>query len=66
MFKLKLVENWRKAYKFLSVQLYVLLAALVASYDYLPVVAQYFPPEMIPFLAIAIVVARIIDQPKVK
>lgn len=63
--KPRLIENWREAYKFLSVQLAALLAALSLAYDYLPAVQQYLPQGWVKWLALAIIVARVLQQKSV-
>lgn len=60
--KLRLIENWREAHKFLSVQLATLLVLISSAYDYLPAVQQYLPPGWVKWMAVAILVARLVQQ----
>lgn len=60
-----LIENWKSAYKYLTVQLAAGLALLTQAYDYLPMLKDYIPPNYVTYIAIAIIVARIVAQPKV-
>ena len=63
--KLRLIEEWRTAYKFLSVQLAALMAVLVSVEPFLPQMAAYLPPHWQAYLSVAILVARIVQQAKV-
>lgn len=63
--KPRLIENWREAYRFLSVQLAALLAVLSLAYDYLPAVQQYLPEGWVKWLALAIIVGRLLQQKSV-
>lgn len=63
--KLKLVEDWRQAWKWLSVQ----LSAGIVLWLSLPpdtqasIVGGLFPPERVPLvLAVLVVVGRLIQQ----
>lgn len=60
--QIRLVENWRHAYKFLSVQLAALLALISAAYDYLPSIQQYLPEGWVHYMALAIIATRLIQQ----
>jgi len=61
-----LIENWKNAYKYLTVQLAAGLALLSQAYEYLPMLKDYVPQNYVTFLAIAIIIARIVAQPKIK
>ena len=60
-----LIENWKKAYKYTTVQLAALLAMLSQAYEYLPFAKEYIPQNYVALIALAIIVARIVAQPKV-
>jgi len=60
--KLRLIENWREAWKFLSVQLALILAVISTAYDYLPAVQQYLPAGWVKWMALAIIAVRIFQQ----
>ncbi len=60
--QMKLIEEWRKAYKFLTVQLAVGLGFVATAYEYLPAVQSYLPEGWVKWFAIAIIVARVIKQ----
>lgn len=62
---LRLIENWRDAHKFLSVQIAAALALISAAYDYLPAMQQFLPPGWVKWAAAAIIVARVIQQSNV-
>lgn len=59
-----LIENWRSAWRMLSVQVAALLALVAAAYDYLPVLQTYLPEGWIKYAALLVIVARLIKQPK--
>lgn len=60
--KVKLIEEWKKAYKFFTVQLAALLVLLDVAYEYLPAVQSYLPEGWVKWLALAIIVARVVKQ----
>lgn len=62
--KAKLIEDWRQSWKFLSVQLAAALALLDIAYEYLPAVQTYLPEGWVKWMALSIIVARIIKQRK--
>ena len=57
-----LIPNWREAWKFMSVQLAAILALLSFAYDYLPAVQQYLPEGWVKWMALGIIVVRIVKQ----
>lgn len=63
--KLKLIPQWRQAYKYVSVQLAALLAILVSIEPFLPQITAYLPIHWQAYLSVAILVARVIQQAKV-
>lgn len=62
--KLKLIENWRAAWRMLSVQMAALLAAVAVAYDYLPMLQQYLPADWMKWGALIVIAARLIKQEK--
>ena len=62
--KAKLIEDWKQSWKFLSVQLAVALALLDTAYEYLPAIQSYLPVGWVKWMALAIIVGRIIKQQK--
>lgn len=60
--KVKLIEDWKQSWKFLSVQLAAALALLDVAYEYLPAVQTYLPEGWVKWIALTIIVARIIKQ----
>lgn len=63
--KLKLIETWRKAHRYVTVQLAALLAAISTAWDYIPAVQQYLDPAWLKWFALAMIVARLVKQPSV-
>jgi hypothetical protein len=62
--KVKLIEDWKQSWKFLSVQLAAALALLDVAYEYLPAVQTYLPEGWVKWVALTIIVARVIKQRK--
>lgn len=60
--KVKLIDDWKDSWKFLSVQLAAALALLDTAYEYLPAVQTYLPEGWVKWLALAIIVGRVIKQ----
>lgn len=60
--KVKLIDDWKDSWKFLSVQLAAALALLDTAYEYLPAVQTYLPEGWVKWLALAIIVGRIVKQ----
>ena len=61
-----LIENWKNAYKYLTVKLAGGLFVLAQAYDYIPVLKEYVPGNYVSIFALAIIFARIVAQPKIK
>lgn len=67
---MKLIPQWRRAWRMASVQ----IAAVIAAWAVLPPDAQAaavalvgVPPDKVPgILAVLLIVARLIDQPKAR
>lgn len=62
--KIKLIDDWKQCYKFLTVQLSAIFAALAVAYEYIPSIQQYFPDGWFKYAAAIIIVGRIINQSK--
>lgn len=60
--KVKLIDDWKDSWKFLSVQLAAALALLDTAYEYLPAVQTYLPEGWVKWIALAVIVARVIKQ----
>ena len=60
--KVKLIEDWKQSWRFLSVQLAAAQALLDVAYEYLPAVKSYLPEGWVKWIALAIIVARVIKQ----
>lgn len=60
--KPELIPDWKDSWKFLSVQLAGLIALLDTAYTYLPAVQQYLPEGWVKWFAVAIIIARVIQQ----
>lgn len=60
-----LIENWKSAYKYLTVQLATGLLLLSQAYEYLPMLKDYVPQNYVMYVSIAIIIARIVAQPKI-
>lgn len=59
-----LIDNWRAAWRMLSVQAAAILAVLAAAYDYMPTLHTYLPDGWVKYAALLVIVARIIKQPQ--
>lgn len=59
--KLRLVPDWRHAWRFLSVQLAAVIALLATAYDYLPAIRDYVPEGWVKWAAILIIAARVMN-----
>jgi len=60
--KVKLIEDWKQSWRFLSVQLAAAQALLDVAYAYLPAVQSYLPEGWVRWIALTIIVARVIKQ----
>jgi hypothetical protein len=61
---MKLIPEWKQAYKYLSIQLATLLAIISAAYEYMPMLQSYLPDGWVKWFALVIIVARLIQQQK--
>ncbi|MBP6708412.1 MAG: hypothetical protein KA223_04585 [Candidatus Accumulibacter sp.] len=59
---MKLIPDWRDAWRFVSVQLAAAIALLAAAYDYLPAIRAYVPEGWVKWAALAIIAGRILHQ----
>lgn len=60
-----LIPNWKQAYKYLTVQLSALLVVLSAAYDYIPDMKEILPDGWVKWMALVIILVRILHQPSV-
>lgn len=60
-----LIENWKSAYKYLTVKLAGGLFLLSQAYDYIPMLKEYVPANYVSIFALLIIFARLVAQPKV-
>jgi len=61
---MKLIPDWRKAYRYVTVQAATGLLALSMCYDYLPALREFIPDNYVKIVAVVIIVARVISQTK--
>ena len=59
---MKLIPDWRQAWRFLSVQLAAAIALLAAAYDYLPAIRTYVPEGWVKWAALLIIASRVLHQ----
>ena len=64
---MKLVPDWQKAHKWLSVQLAAVAAAIPIAWEYVPSdlkshIPDEWRPAILAAVAIAIIVGRVVDQ----
>lgn len=62
----RLIEEWKCAYKLMTVWLAAAMVAVSTAYEYLPIIQQYLPDTWVRWMAGAIIVARIIKQSRLK
>lgn len=60
--KIKLIDNWKNAWKFVTVQIAAVILFLPTLFPYLPEIAAFIPTNWYQWLAGAILVARIVKQ----
>ena len=58
---MKLIDNWKEAWQFASVKIALAVAALPLLEPYLPELQPHLSPAMYSGLAIAIILARVIQ-----
>lgn len=57
-----LIDDWRRAWRLLSVQAAAVLVALELAGDYLPEIKEYLGDDFGKWAGLAIIVARVIRQ----
>lgn len=62
---MKLIANWRKAWRMYSIQLSALIVALASLETFLPQLQPLVPPKVYAGIGLAVIVARIVQQAKV-
>ncbi len=60
--KIKLIENWKQCYKFLTVIAASAIGILAALYEYSPQFQEYLPEGWFKYSMIVIIIARVINQ----
>lgn len=61
---MKLVTNWRQAWRMYSMQLSALIVVLATLETFLPQLQPLLPPKLYAGLGVAVMVARILQQAK--
>jgi len=62
--KARIVDDWKEMHKWWSVRIGVLIVVISTADQYIPALQQYVSPDIIKYLAIAAVVARVVKQAK--
>lgn len=57
-----LIEDWKRAWKFLTIWLAGALFFIDSALDSLPLIKQYVPDGWVKWMALTIIVARLIKQ----
>ena len=57
-----LIDDWKLAWRLLSVQAAVVLIALELAGDYLPEIKEYLGDDYAKWMGLAVIVARVIRQ----
>lgn len=57
-----LIDNWKQAWRLLSVQAAAVLVALELAGDYLPEIKEYLGDDFAKWAGLCIIVARVIRQ----
>lgn len=60
--KFKLIENWKQAWKYISVQIAAVILFLPTLAPYMPEIMAYIPTNWYQILGGAILIARIVKQ----
>lgn len=68
---MKLIDNWKRAHRMLSIQAMTLAAAIQGAWPAMPEdLKTALPPHLVHWVSIGLLVAgivgRLLDQPKVK
>lgn len=59
---MKLIDDWKQAWRLLSVQAAAVLVALEVAGDYLPEIKEYLGDDYAKWIGLGIIVARVIRQ----
>jgi hypothetical protein len=59
-----MIENWKKAYKFFSVQLLAVLIVLAGLEPFVPQISALLPEHWVPVFAALILFSRLVSQSK--
>lgn len=57
-----LIDDWKRAWRLLSVQVAAVLVALELAGDYLPEIKEYLGDDFAKWAGLAIIVARVVRQ----
>ena len=57
-----LIEDWKHAWRLFTIWLAAALGLLDAAVEYLPMIREYLPEGWVKYIAMAIIVARLIKQ----
>ena len=57
-----LIDDWKRAWRLLSVQVAAVLIALELVGDYLPEIKEYLGDDYAKWLGLAVIVARVVRQ----
>lgn len=57
-----LIDDWKRAWRLLSVQAAAVLVALELAGDYLPEIKEYLGDDYAKWMGLAIIVARVVRQ----
>lgn len=57
-----LIDDWKRAWRLLSVQVAAVLIALELAGDYLPEIKEYLGDDYAKWMGLAVIVARVIRQ----
>ena len=57
-----LINDWKVAYKYVSIQLTALLGLIALAEPYMPQLQQYLPAKFVPIACGLIIFARLIQQ----
>lgn len=57
-----LIDDWKRAWRLLSVQVAAVLIALELAGDYLPEIKEYLGDDYARWMGLAVIVARVVRQ----
>lgn len=61
---MKLIDDWKQSYRYLSVQLAAAIVFVAELQIYLPEVREHLPEDWYKWAALAVIAARVISQKK--